>query len=92
MSIKKKNYNEINFLLNTEKRKSSEESEETEKKESVNFNLSYGDFFYNVSKEIGKDKAIQSLGYSKNLNDLFYGENDYKNNNKWHYCWLQKLD
>lgn len=73
--IKKKNYNEINFLLNTEKRKSSEE------KESINFNLSYGDFYYNASKEIGKDKAVQSLGYSKNLNDLFYGENDYKNNN-----------
>lgn len=73
--IKKKNYNEINFLLNTEKRKSLEE------KESINFNLSYGDFYYNASKEIGKDKAVQSFGYSKNLNDLFYGENDYKNNN-----------
>jgi len=75
--LKKKNYNEFKFLLNSEKRNGNEKGEK------INFNVTYGDFYYNVSKKINEnDLALQSLGFSKNINGIFYGEEDYKINNQ----------
>lgn len=75
--LKKKNYNEFKFLLNSEKRNGNEKGEK------INFNVTYGDFYYNVSKKINEDDlALQSLGFSKNINGIFYGEEDYKINNQ----------
>lgn len=75
--LKRKNYNEIKLLLNTEKIKDTDVNE----KENLNFNISYGDFYYNVAKPLkDEDVATQSLGYSKNINSLFYGEESYKLN------------
>ena len=73
--LKKKNYNEIKFLLNTEKRKGTDEGER------INFNMTYGDFYYNIGKKINEEEiAVQSVGFSKNINGIFYGEEIYKQN------------
>lgn len=74
--LNKKNYNEFKFLLNSEKRN------DNDKGEKVNFNVTYGNFYYNVGKKINEyDLAVQSLGFSKNINGIFYGEEIYKINN-----------
>ena len=74
--LKKKNYNEFKFLLNSEKRNGNDKGEK------INFNVTYGDFYYNVGKKINEDDlAVQSLGFSKNINGIFYGEETYKINN-----------
>lgn len=74
--LEKKNYNEIKLLLNTQKKGGTEEGNY------VNFNLSYGDFYYSIGKKLEENEVFtQNVGYSKNLNSFLYGEESYKINN-----------
>lgn len=74
--IKSDNYNEINFVLSSERKK------EDTLTHNNNLKISYGDFFYNISKETYPEStAFQSIGFNKNLNSFIYGEKTFKENN-----------
>lgn len=74
--LKKDKFNEIFLSLNAEKENKLFELN------LINFQAKYADFSYTIYKELEENtEFLHTIGYNKNLNDLLYGENDYKINN-----------
>lgn len=76
IELKKDKFNEIFLSLNAEKENKLFELN------LINFQAKYADFSYTIYKELEENtEFLHTIGYNKNLNDLLYGENDYKINN-----------